>query len=346
MRFGVIGLGSMGKRRVRDLRALGHEVIGFDLREDRMRQSEELYGVRTVPSYDALVAADVQALSISTPPDQHVEYYERAFASKLPFFCEANVLTPRPEWFAEHEAASGVRTYPSGTFRFHGLFSLLKEHLDGIGLDRVRTVHARYAGYLPSWHPWERYDEFYAGRQRETCAVREMVPFELEWLCYVFGPVRSVCAVRASRAEWTTDIDDTYLLQLEFDSGAFGTLSVELHQVAPFRTGRVSCENQSFALDLTVPEMRRYDRETDTWRVLKPKGTRALGTYDWEHAYLEEMAAFVDDLEGRGQYPKSWSDDRHLSDVLAAAEESWRRRAWVDVREAAESYDGHTLATL
>jgi len=342
MRFGVVGLGSMGKRRVRDLLALGHDVVGFDVREDRAAQARALFGVSTAADFPALLAARPDALVISTPPDRHVEYYERSFDARLPFFSEANVLTPRPEWFAEREAATGVRGYPSGTWRFYPPVAMLRRQVAELGAEQVNAVHAHYAGYLPFWHPWERYDEFYAGRARHTCAAREMVPFELEWVCYVAGRVRAVSAVHGRRAEWTTDIDDSYLLLLEFESGVRGTLAVELHQVAPFRSWRVACRGQSFVVDVAAQELRRYDLAADSWRVHKAPAVRPVGGYAFEDVYFSEIGAFAAAVAGEAEYPKGWADDRHLSDVLYAAEESMRRRAWVCVSDVARDYDGLT----
>lgn len=340
MRFGVVGLGSMGKRRVRDLRALGHEVVGFDVRADRNAEAGAMFGIRTVGDLAALERAGVDALVLSTPPDQHVAGYERAYAARIPFFSEASILTPRAGWFAEHEEASGVRGYPSATWQYHPLFGVLREHVHALGLDHVSSVHYQYGGYLPFWHPWERYDEFYAGRARATSAAREMVAFEAEWLLWVFGPVRAVCAVRDRRVPWTTDIDDTYLMLLEFENGVHGVLTVELHHVAPFRVGRVSCRRHGFVLDLAAHELRRYDADVDSWKMIKPPGLRSLGSFDFESVYLAEIHAFVDALEGRAHFPKTWEEDRQLSNILYAGEESWRRREWVTLEEAEELYDG------
>ncbi len=341
MRFGVIGLGSMGKRRVRDLRSLGHDVVGFDIRPDRNAEAHDLFGVRTESNVASLVAARPDALVVSTPPDQHLADYETSFHAGLPFFSEANILTPSVDWFADQEAKSGVRGYPSATMRFYGLIVSLRDQLREMGLDRVWTVHAQYASYLPLWHPWEDYSEFYAGRRRRTGAARETVPFELDWLCWLFGTVRAVCAARERRAEWKTNIDDTYTLLLEFESGIRGSLTIEMHQLAPFRQARVSCRDHSFLLDLASHELRRYDRVADSWRITKPTGTRALGSFHYEQVYREEIRAFADGLEG-GAYPKTWVEDRHASDVLVAAEQSALRRAWVTVAEVGSTYDGRS----
>lgn len=342
MRFGVIGLGSMGKRRVRDLGALGHEVVGFDVRPDRNVEANERFGIRTLDTLASLLDARPDALVVSTPPDRHIADYEASFGAGRPFFSEANVLTPRAEWFTENESRSGARAYPSATMRFHGLVRSLREQVAEIGADLVWTVHAQYASYLPLWHPWEDYSNFYAGARRRTCAARETVPFELDWLCWVFGPLRAVCASRERRADWKTDIDDTYSLLLEFESGVHGSLTIEMHQLQPSRQVRVSCRDHSFLLDLSAHELRRYDREADSWKIQKPAGTRALGSFHYEQIYREEIEAFADGLaNGRG-YPKTWAEDRHASNALFAAEESARRRGWVSLAEVESAYDGRS----
>ena len=340
MKFGVIGLGSMGKRRVRDLTALGHEVIGFDVRADRREAAASTFGVGCVETFADLAARGVDAVTVSTPPDQHVEYFERCFDARIPFFSEANVLVPRSAWFAERQAASGVASFPSATWQFYPLFGVLKEQLAALPAGEIQTVHYHYGGYLPFWHPWEAYESFYAGSRKAVAAAREMVPFELEWMRWIFGPVRAVSGRFARRSDWRTDIDDTYLLTLEFESGLLATLNSEIHQVAPFRIGRVAARKTSFTLDMTAHELRRYDLATDTWKVLKPPGLRSLGSFDFEQTYLAEMRAFVDAVAGRKPFPKTWPEERHLSDVLYAAEESDRRRAWVEVADVADAYDG------
>jgi len=334
MRFGVVGLGSMGKRRVRDLKLLGHEVMGFDLRGDRNQQSYELFNIRTVNDFETLILGNPDALVISTPPDQHLRYYEKCFSLGLPFFSEANILVPTPQWFEDQERRKGGKGFPSGTWMFHPLFDALRQQLQALGMSSVNTVHHQYGGYLPQWHPWEDYRDYYAGRAKETSAAREMVPFELEGMYSVFGPLKAVCCIQSRCVNWMTDIDDTYMLQLEFESGLLGTLSVELHQVAPFRGTRVSGKDYSFFLNLQEHTLQKFDLETGDWHdvySVKKPGAKKI---DLEDVYRFEMSAFVQGLGQSHLYPKTWADDRHLSNALYAAEESWRRKEWVSIQEA------------
>ncbi|MGH8671296.1 MAG: Gfo/Idh/MocA family protein [Burkholderiales bacterium] len=338
MKIGVIGLGSMGKRRVRDLLRLGHDVVGFDSRDDRRKESTERFSIVTVESFEQLLQAAPRASVISTPPDQHQMYYELCFANKLPFFSEANIFTPRAEWFAQRELGSGVRGYPSGTWLFHPLFHALKDELEKLGPQQVNSINYHYAGYLPFWHPWERYTDFYAG-DRKTSAGREMVPFEMEPLVWLFGPVQAVTALQARASEWDSDIDDTYLLLLEFECGIKGTLLVELHQISLFRVARISTRKNSFTLDLAAHELNCYNLDTETWRKIWPQGMRSLSSFNFEDIYRAEIEQFIEALNG-ATYSKTWEHDRHLSNILFAAELSWSQRKWVTIAEVESLYSG------
>ena len=63
VKFLVIGLGSMGKRRVRNLNTLGYnEVAGFDVREDRCLEAAEKYNIKTFPEIDLALKNFAQML--------------------------------------------------------------------------------------------------------------------------------------------------------------------------------------------------------------------------------------------------------------------------------------------
>ena len=83
MKYLIVGLGSMGKRRIRNLQYLDEtDVIGFDLRKDRRKESEEKYHIKTYATIEQAMNQDPDALIISTPPDHHLEYQMLAAKNK------------------------------------------------------------------------------------------------------------------------------------------------------------------------------------------------------------------------------------------------------------------------
>ena len=99
----VIGLGSMGRRRVRCLRELGvPAIVGFDTRADRRAGAAQEYGIAVRDTLDSADLGSFDVVVISTPPDQHHLAMGRAIAAGKPCFVEASVLRePLPALAAE-----------------------------------------------------------------------------------------------------------------------------------------------------------------------------------------------------------------------------------------------------
>ena len=75
MKFLIVGLGSMGKRRIRNLQYLkAGKIIGFDTREDRAKDAEEKYNIQAFTDFEEAMGQNPDAVIISTPPDLHVKY--------------------------------------------------------------------------------------------------------------------------------------------------------------------------------------------------------------------------------------------------------------------------------
>lgn len=170
----IIGLGSMGRRRIRCLQALDYnDIIGFDLREDRRAEAKEKYGIKTI---DTMVTDDVSNAFICTPPNLHKHY--------------SKILGKKPHFI---EAGTEVLEFgtPSATMLFNPIVQRIKHELPQIGSFVNLTYHC--GQYLPDWHPYEKVSDFYVA---QTGAL-EMVIFELMWMTHLFGiPVKAASAKR------------------------------------------------------------------------------------------------------------------------------------------------------
>jgi predicted dehydrogenase len=337
VKIAVIGLGSMGRRRVRDLVHLGHDVIGVDIRDDRRAEAAADFGIHTLGSHRELPSV-IDGVVISTPPDCHAFFYEHCYASQLSFFSEANIFTPPASWFADKEMSGQAKGYPSGTWLFHPLVQRLRDKIAEIGVDQVNTITHRYGAFLPDWHSWEPYHEFYAGRKNSS-ATREMVPFEVEILVHALGRVGHVSALKRQSREWQNPLDDSFFLILEFESGVTGTMAVELHQITPIRETRVAMRNDTLVLQIGDGKLDHFSRPAGNQTTERPSSYRGRWGFYFEDIYREEIASWISALNGT-PYLKTWSDDRHLSDILYAAELSSKTGKRVAIAEIGDAYDG------
>jgi predicted dehydrogenase len=311
----------MGKRRVRCLKALGYsDIIGFDLRADRRTEAAEKYGIATTGDWAAAAAQRVDAWIISTPPDTHSGYGLQAVGAGAAFFTEANVDEPETPQLIVRLEQTGIVGAPSCTMRYHAGPRAIKAAVaDGrIGKPLAFTYHS--GQYLPDWHPWESYTDFYVSK-KQTGACREIVPFELSWLVDVFGEVRDLRCLKAKVTDLRTDIDDVYQVLASFD-GTIGHLMVDVVAQPAVRQFRLLGSEGTLVWDQTARTVAIWTAVTQTWETtLLTAGTIEPGyAHSEEEPYVAEMADFVAAVRGERPWPYSYADDGRVLALLLRAE--------------------------
>jgi predicted dehydrogenase len=310
MKICVIGLGSMGKRRIRDLLALGIEkIVGMDLNPERCTEASRLFGIETLPCPEETLFEDYDAVVISTPPDMHAVYGKLAANAGKPFFMEANVVQDGLLELASLCKTQKILAAPSCTMRFHPSIKLLKQLVEQISPQAIAAFSYVSGQYLPDWHPYEDYRHFYVAK-KETGACREIVPFELNWLTWLFGEVTQVNAIKAKRTKLQVDIDDIYVLTLAFSSGVVGSLEVNVISRIPERYFRAIGEGVHIIWNWMDQEVKIYNAATESWKV-HPE-TAGFKKYNLEEMYYEEMQAFVNALTGKGEYDFNLEEEQKI----------------------------------
>ncbi|MEM2674800.1 MAG: Gfo/Idh/MocA family oxidoreductase [Candidatus Hadarchaeales archaeon] len=332
MKFLIVGLGSMGKRRIRNLQHLSAgEIIGFDPREDRRKEANEKYGIKSFSEFEEAMRENPDVLIISTPPDLHMKYAIIAAQENKHFFTEASVVDDGMEELIHLLKDKKIVAAPSCTMRFHPAVRKIKELVDrgAVGKPLSFTYHS--GQYLPDWHPWEDYRKFYVAR-RETGAAREIVPFELVWLVWVFGDVRAISCFKGKISGLDVDIDDVYQLLLKFKSGLLGHLLVDVVARYPTRYFRLVGEEGTIEWSRDTGIVRLYRADEKRWEnFLAGEGIPEKGYITGEDMYVEEMKAFIRAIKGEAAYPYTFEEDWKILKLLYAAEKSSDEGVHVEV---------------
>jgi predicted dehydrogenase len=291
------------------------ELALYDAREDRLEEAQRRFGTRLFRTMDEALAWSPDVLVISTPPDQHDPYIELALDRGLHHFCEANLWTYDDAAVQRISQAKDLLSVPSCSMHFLPVVRELKR-IVAEELGRLHAYQMFLSTWMPGWHPQEG-AEFYA-RHRSTSAGREMVPFELLHLNYIFGEPVEVSGYAARCGELPYESEDTWCLQMELEDGGYGQLVVLMASPRLYRKGRACGTGgcTEFDLlegtirrqlpDLGIDDLRRFGRLAD---IL-------------EDAYREEIHTFLETLLGRGSWPHSYHASRVATATLAAAEQS------------------------
>ncbi len=343
LRFLIVGLGSMGKRRVRCLKHLGAgSIVGFDPRADRRAEAEQKYGIATVARIEDGFEGEPDAVIISTPPDLHTAYARMAGERDTHFFTEASVIAEGLDELMALCAGKPIVAAPSCTMRFHPLVRVMRDLVRDGAAGRILACTHHSGQYLPDWHPWEDYRAFYAAR-RATGACREIVPFELNWLTWVLGELTAVSCFNGKLSALEADIDDVYQILLRFEGPILGHLLVDVVARAPYRSCRLLGEEGVIEWVWQDRRVRLFSAADKTWTdYQEPSSTVEAGYINPEEMYIEETRAFVAAICGTAPYPFTLADDRRLLAYLAGIERSADEGARIDVRGAARLQAGAT----
>jgi predicted dehydrogenase len=324
LRLLQIGAGSMGQRRLRDLKHRAEvELALLELRDDRRQRAISLNpNLTTFTRLESAMEWRPQAVSISTPPQSHHEFVHLAMERGLHHFCEANIWTMNPDVVAQKSKQKSLLSAPSSSLYFlPAVEELARIVHDELG--RLQGYQIALNTYMPDWHPGEG-NEYYA-RNRNTAAGREMVPFELLWLNRVFGKPVEVQGLVTLGGKLPGIIEDTWSVQMSLQGNAAAHLMVLMGCPGALRQGWCFGEAGQVFFDLFSGEIWREYRDCQNDR-------RNFGAMKdvLESTYSREINTFIDAVLGKTAWPQTYLDTAWATAALAAAEassESGRRVA-------------------
>jgi predicted dehydrogenase len=326
----VIGLGSMGKRRIRCLQALGvTNVLGVDLRADRRDEATTRYGIKTYSDNANMWANERPKIAIiSLPPKAHVGAMHDCLTHGVPFFVEASVVDEGLWEVVKRAKEQGVLAAPSTTLRFHPAIVEITRTVHSGRLGKLSNVILHSGQYLPDWHTYEPVSDYYVS-DPVTGGAREIVPFEMTWFTGVFGFPRSVACLYRKTIDiaGAPCIDDTYNCLLDY--GTF-LASVTVDIVSRHATRRLLINGARGQLTWSWDDaaIKIYDGERAQWDEVPYQADAAEPGYNKnisERMYIDEIRAFLNAVGGIASFPNTLEQDHRVLKLLFAMERSDRQ---------------------
>ncbi|MCA9765814.1 MAG: Gfo/Idh/MocA family oxidoreductase [Carnobacterium sp.] len=320
MKIAVIGLGSMGKRRLRLLTEFFPEItlIGVDSKKERQAEVENLFSIRTFKCLqEAVDKEQIEAVCICTSPISHETIILEALKSDLHVFTEINLLNHYYEDAIQLAKEKNLHLYLSSTFLHRREIKLFEKAIEK---DSKVTYRYHVGQYLPDWHPWESYKDFFVANKK-TNGCREIFAIELPWLTKVFGDIVSFEVQKQKLSTLDIDYPDNYALIVTHRSGIVGALNVNILSRVAKRDLDIIGETTQISWDGSPDGLYQWD-ETAKGMVKKDLYTGYMDNKSYsktiiEDAYLEEIKEYVSLL--RGEITKtvySFEQDKEVIELI------------------------------
>jgi predicted dehydrogenase len=241
-----VGLGGIGQRHLRNLRALRGadiEVHAYRVRRERQVVDDTLQvvpGEDVETKYDVVVHAELDAalakkpdvVFVTNPSSLHVDVTRRALAAGAHVLVEkplSHSLTDVAELVRESRARNLVG-YVAYQLRFHPGFLRTAEILSQGLVGRPLFAEAVVGEHLPSFHPYEDYRRMYASRRDLGGGVTLSQIHEIDFLIALLGRPERVFSLGGKLSSLEVDVDDVSSSLLEFRGAEGRVLPVRLHQ--------------------------------------------------------------------------------------------------------------------
>lgn len=312
----VIGLGSMGKRRIRLIKALYPEytVYGVDSREDRRNVAKEELGVDSFESVDLL--QNVDCAFVCTSPLSHAAIIRDCLSKKWNVFTEINLVDDGYDDNIELARNNGCKLFLSSTFLYRDETRYIRSKVD----DSCKWNYVCHIGqYLPDWHPWENYKDYFVGNKR-TNGCREILAIELPWLVETFGNVNKYSAVADRITALGIDYDDNYAIQLLHENGNKGLLMVDVVSPVAVRKFEAYSEGKYLSWSGTPDSLFEYKQNSNSLeKVLFAEETEHVEGYSSfvvENAYKNEIEDFFEMIKSGREPLHSFEKDKKIIKLI------------------------------
>lgn len=316
MKVCVIGLGSMGQRRIRLLKEIDREIVivGIDKNEERVRKTIAESGINCYSDL-AEVSDDMECAFVCTSPQYHASIIEECLKRNLHVFSEINLVSDRYEENSHLAKQKNRVLFLSSTPLYKREMQILSER---VKQNRRPCAYQYHTGqYLPDWHPWENLKDFFVSN-KETNGCREIFAIELPWIQFVFGRIIRVQVLKRELTSLHLEFPDTYLVQLEHENGHVGSLAVDVVSRQAVRRLEVYNEDLYLRWEGTPDTLYEKDIGEDTLKQI-PAGEyihkQGYAATINEYAYRKEIEAFFESLKGEEPL-YSFEKDKETLDII------------------------------
>lgn len=299
MKIIVIGLGSMGKRRIRLM--LQHykdiSLLGIDTKEDRRAAAAELFNIPTFSDFESAIQQEKpDAAFICISPAGHPQVIKRCLEEQLHVFTEINLINENHEELIRLADKNKRILFLSSTPLYRRELDYINNRINSG--NKPERCHYRYhvGQYLPEWHPWESHKDFFVF-DKKTNGCREIFAIELPWMIRNFGKIKNMTITNDTLSTLDLDYPDSYQLLIEHESGNKGTMNVDVVSPKAVRNLEIYSENMYISWDGRPDGLMEYDSETKKMNridlYIEVDQNRLYADNIIENAYLEEIIAFM-----------------------------------------------------
>jgi predicted dehydrogenase len=296
MKFLIAGLGSIGRRHLRNLLALGERDIVLYRTGKSTLPDDELQGFVTETDLAAALDHKPDAVIVANPTAFHLDVSIPAAEVGCHLLIEKPVSHNLEgiDRLQSAVARSGVRVLVGYQFRFHPGLIAIQRWLQEGRIGKPLYARAHWGEYLPDWHPWEDYQASYAAQSQLGGGVLLTLSHPLDYLRWLFGEPAQVWGWIGQQGELELDVEDTAELGIRFTDETLAGVHLDYLQRPPDHYLFIEGTDGSCRWSNSDGRSHLYDVEMKSWI-----GDSRKKEFERNQMFLAEMEHFIQLVDGK-----------------------------------------------
>lgn len=318
-KFVVIGLGSIAKRHISNLRKL-HPLSRIYAVSSSGQNDSLPNDADAIITLDEVMDIKPQYAVIASPANFHVSTAKILLKHQIPVLIEKPLSHNSKECidlelFYAHNPSKLAVGY---CLRFLPSIKAVKKYLDDENLGKIYNVTANVGQYLPSWRSDKNYkDSVSANKSLGGGALLEL-SHELDYLFWLFGKLMLKYSWLRTSDELGIDVEDIADLVLVSKDNVYINVHMDFIQKSTYRNCEIIAEKGRLEWDLMSNKVILHAEQGSSIIYSDP-------SYDMNNMYLDMLRTFENDSM---VYSNSLGTLKSSSDIIKLVDKAKKTNQW------------------
>lgn len=292
MKIVLIGLGSIGRRHLRNLLHLGYRQLSVVSRSGVL--PEEFSFLKAYSTLqDALSSSSFDAAIVCTPTSFHFSSVKVLLEAQIP-----NIYIEKPvshsldgmDDLLALAAAYDNNIIVGYDLHFDSGIGKIKQLLAEGVIGKVVSVNAQVGQYLPDWRPHEDYSRGMSARKETGGGVMLDLVHEFDYLLWLMGPAKTIACNYANSGALQIQTEDVCDVLLRFENGVSGTIHLDYLQQKLVRNCMITGFNGTIFWNLAESHVSWINKQ-------KQEETFDYKSFERNDRFIEIMRAFLENKQ-------------------------------------------------
>ena len=294
--YGVIGLGSIGKRHLANLRHLhpNGDIYAVSASGENKKIPPNITGVVSI---EKLISSSPKYVIVASPATFHVSAAKKLLAHKIPVLIEKPLAHNSTVGLSLQNFCHGrkIDTVAVGyCLRFMKSSLIVREFLCSNSLGKIYNVSSIVGQYLPNWRPSKDFKQSVSAQKKLGGGALLELSHELDYLQWFLGDLTLEHSSLRNSSELDLDVEDMVDLTLSTAAGTHINVHLDFVQKATQRKCQFIGEKGRLDWDLLENSVVFCDSEEKVILYSDPD-------YDKNNMYIDMLQEFERGLSERDE---------------------------------------------